>query len=520
MPVSAPEAVSISLNPARSRAEARSTCFMFEGISSGLRGALSFLNRGRLTEANVREGLRQVRQALLDADVNYEVVQAFVSRVTEQAIGEQVLKSLKPSEQVIGIVYNELVNLMGPGDPKLHIRRDGLTTIMMCGLQGSGKTTTCGKLARMLKEQGFKPLLVAADLQRPAAIEQLKVIGSQLDVPVYSEPPADSSPVKVCRNGLAEAKRRGDIKVLILDTAGRLHVDDALMSELRLIDNKLQPDMALLVTDAMTGQDAVNSAKAFNDALELDGVILTKLDGDTRGGAALSIRAVTGVPIKFIGVGEQLDRLEEFHPDRMASRILGGGDMATLLEKVQREFDQDELLRQQQKMQEGKFSLDDFRRTMSQMKGLGPMRDIMKMIPGLGGLVDQNPDLDADSDMKKIGGIIDSMTKQERLNPDVIDRARRNRIAKGSGSDPADVNKLLKDFKAMAGMMQSMANMSIRDKFKTVQQMAQGGMLDPNANLKAQKQRSKRGPEDINKARDDKKKKRKEAAKQRKKNRR
>ncbi len=493
---------------------------MFEGISSGLRGALSFLNRGRLTEGNIREGLREVRQALLEADVNYEVAQAFIQRVTEQAIGEAVLKSLKPSEQVIGIVYHELVNLMGPTDAKLQLKRDGITILMMCGLQGSGKTTTCGKLARMLKEQGYKPLLVAADLQRPAAIEQLKVIGSQLDVPVYSEPPAESSPLKVCRNGLAEAKRRGDIRVLILDTAGRLHVDDSLMDELRLIDSKLQPDSALLVCDAMTGQDAVNSAKAFNEALELDGVILTKLDGDTRGGAALSIRAVTGVPIKYIGVGEQLDRLEEFHPDRMASRILGGGDMATLLEKVQREFDQDELVRQQEKMQAGKFTLDDFRTQMRQIRKLGPLREIMKMIPGMGGLVESNPDIDADSDMGRIEAIISSMTRAERGNPDLIDRSRRNRIASGSGTDPAEVNKLLKDFKSMSGMIQGMASMGMRDRMRAVQQMAQGGLLDPNAKIAAQKQRSKRGPEDTNRARDEKKKKRKDAAKQRKKNRR
>lgn len=492
---------------------------MFESIASGLQNALSFLNRGKLTEGNIRDGLRQVRQSLLEADVNYEVVQAFISRVTEQAVGEAVMKSLRPSEQIIGIVYHELVNMMGPTETGLRLKRDGLSVLMMCGLQGSGKTTTCGKLARMLKEQGLKPMLVAADLQRPAAIEQLKVIGQQIDVPVYAEDPGKSSPVGVCRNGLNEAKRRGDIKVLILDTAGRLHVDDDLMAELRLIDNKLQPDMAMLVCDAMTGQDAVNSAKAFNEALELDGCILTKLDGDTRGGAALSIRAVTGVPIRYIGVGEQLDRLEEFHPDRMVSRILGGGDMATLLEKVQREFDQEELLRQQERMQQGKFSLDDFRKVMGQMKGLGSMGEVMKMIPGMGKLAEQNPDLDADDEMRKVGGIIDSMTKNERLNPDIIDRSRRHRIAQGSGVDPADVNKLLKDFKAMSGMMQGMASMGMRDRLRMVQQMAQGGMMNPNAQLVAQKQRSKRGPADINKARDDKKKKRKDAAKQRKKNR-
>ena len=287
---------------------------MFEAITDSIRGALSLIDRGRLTDANIRDGLRQVRQALLEADVNYEVAQQFITRVTEQAVGEQVLKSLKPSEQIVGIVYNELVNLMGPVDHSLHIKRDGISILMMCGLQGSGKTTTCGKLARMLKEQGVQPMLVAADLQRPAAIDQLKIIGEQIGVPVYSEDPAKSSPLQVCRNAVNEAKRTGNVKVIILDTAGRLHVDDELMRELELIDTKIVPDQALLVCDSMTGQDAVNSAKAFNEALELDGVILTKLDGDTRGGAALSVKAVTGVPIKFIGVGEQLDRLEEFHP--------------------------------------------------------------------------------------------------------------------------------------------------------------------------------------------------------------
>src|SRR5580700_5107523 len=301
---------------------------MFEAITDSIRGALSLIDRGRLTEANIREGLHQVRQALLEADVNYEVAQDFIKRVTDQAVGEQVLKSLRPSEQIVGIVYNELVNLMGPVDHSLQIKRDGISILMMCGLQGSGKTTTCGKLAKMLREQGVQPMLVAADLQRPAAIEQLKIIGEQVGVPVYSEDPAKSSPLQVCRNAVADAKKRGNIKVIILDTAGRLHVDDELMRELELIDSKVGPDQALLVCDAMTGQDAVRSAKAFNDALELDGVILTKLDGDTRGGAALSVKAVTGVPIKYIGVGEQLDRLEEFHPDRMASRILGGGDLA------------------------------------------------------------------------------------------------------------------------------------------------------------------------------------------------
>jgi len=494
---------------------------MFEGITQSLTDALStFRISGKLTESNIRDGMRTVRQALLEADVSYEVAQAFVTRVTEQAVGEQVLKSLRPSEQIVGIVHQELVNLMGPEEPSLHLKRDGITVLMMCGLQGSGKTTTCGKLARMLEQAERKPMLVAADLQRPAAIEQLKVIGEQIGVAVHAEDPGQTTPVKVCQNALKEAKRAGDVQVLILDTAGRLHVDDELMAELELIDNKLQPDQVLFVCDAMTGQDAVNSARAFNDALELDGVILTKLDGDTRGGAALSVRAVTGVPIKYVGVGEQLDNLEEFHPDRMAGRILGMGDVLTLVEKAQREFDEDEMEAQQQKMLEGKFTLDDFSKQLRQLGKLGPMQQVMKMIPGMGNIADLDPDMDAEGEIKRIDGIIASMTPDERANPDKIDRSRRNRIAKGSGTDPSDVNKLLKDFSAMSGMMQQMAGMGVRDRMKAVKQMADGGMFSPDANIRREKQRSKRGSTDVSSFRDKKKQQRKNARKARKRNKR
>ncbi len=493
---------------------------MFESITKSLTDALSFIDRGRLNESNIRDGLRQVRQALLEADVNYEVAQQFIDRVTEQAVGEQVLKSIKPSEQIVGIVHQELINLMGPVDHSLHLRRDGISTIMLCGLQGSGKTTTCGKLARMLKESGWKPLLVAADLQRPAAIEQLKIIGEQIDVPVYTEPPT-SSPISVCKNGLRAAKDAKEVTVVILDTAGRLHVDDELMAELELIDSKIMPHQVLLVCDAMTGQDAVNSAKAFNEALEIDGVILTKLDGDTRGGAALSVKAVTGVPIKFIGVGEQLDRIEEFHPDRMAGRLLGMGDVVSLVERAQREFDADESLAQQQKMLEGKFSLDDFQKQMRQIRKLGPMREIMKMIPGVGSMVDDNPDLEnPEEDLRHLEGIINSMTLDERLNPEKIDRSRRNRIASGSGTETADVNNLLKQFQAMSGMMQKMAGMGVGDRMRAVKDLADGGMLNPGARIQREKQRSKRGPLDALKARERKKKQRKDVRKVKKRNRR
>lgn len=494
---------------------------MFEGITENLGHALSaFRRQGKLTEANIREGMREVRQALLEADVNYEVVQDFMKRVTEQSVGEAVLKSLRPEQQIVGIVNEALIDFMGPVDHSLNIRREGVSVIMMCGLQGSGKTTTCGKLARMLKEQGHHPLLVAADLQRPAAVDQLKVIGEQLGVDVYSEPIESSTPVKVCTNAVKQARKKQDHDVVILDTAGRLHVDDELMNELKQIDNKCQPDQALLVCDSMTGQDAVNSAKAFNDELELDGVILTKLDGDTRGGAAISVKAVTGVPIKFIGVGEQLNKLEPFHPDRMAGRILGMGDVLSLVEKAHEEFDAEEMERQQEKMRKGKFTLEDFRDQMRQIKKLGSMKDIMKMIPGLGGMVDQNPDLDAEGDMARIEGIINSMTMDERTNPELIDRSRRNRIAEGCGVQPAEVNGLLKQFGQMAGVMKNMAGMGMMGRMKMMKQMSDGGLFEEGAQIAEKKQRSKRGTQDKLQLREEKKKKRKQARKQRKKNRR
>jgi len=469
---------------------------MFEGLTKGLQSALgSISGAGRLTESNIRDGMRAVRQSLLEADVSYEIAQDFVGRVTEQAVGERVLKSLRPSDEIVGIVHQELINLMGPVDSSLHLKRDGITIIMLCGLQGSGKTTTCGKLARMLKEAGRKPMLVAADLQRPAAIEQLRVIGEQIGVPVHTEEAGGNTALKVCRNGLQSAKK-ADANVLILDTAGRLHVDSDLMQELEQIDNKLQPDQVLFVCDAMTGQDAVNSAKAFNEALELNGVILTKLDGDTRGGAALSVKAVTGVPIKYIGVGEQLDRLEQFHPDRMAGRILGMGDIVSLVEKAHEQFDEEEMAVQQEKMASGKFSLTDFRDQMKTIRKMGPMKEMMKMIPGMGAMMDSNPDIDAEDDMTRIEAIINSMTPNERENPDQVDHGRRNRIAQGSGTNPSDINKLIKEFKQMSGMMKEMANMGMRDKMKAMKEMTSSAAMNPNANMKREKQRSKRGPQD------------------------
>ena len=369
----------------------------------------------------------------------------------------------------------------------------------------------------MLSEQGHKPFLVAADLQRPAAIDQLCVVGEQIGVPVHSEDPQQTTPLKVCQNGVKRAKAEGR-DVVILDTAGRLHVDDELMAELERIDSKVQPHQIMLVCDAMTGQDAVNSAKAFNEALELDGVILTKLDGDTRGGAAISVKAVTGVPIKFVGIGEQLDKIEMFHPDRMAGRILGMGDMVTLFEKAQEQMDEEELLSAQDKMAQGNFTLLDFQKQMKSIRKMGPIKQIMKMIPGMGGLTDamEGGD-DPEKDLKRVDGIINSMTAWERENPSKIDRSRRNRIAKGSGVEPSEINGLLKQFNEMSTLMKRMSGMGMSERMQAVQDIAKN--TDPSGQFKVQKQRSRRGPTDSNRARELKKKKRKDQKKARKRNR-
>ncbi len=495
---------------------------MLETITRGLSDALGNLQRGRINETNIRESMQTVKQSLLEADVSYDIVDSFIKTVTEQSLGEKVLKSLKPGEQIVGIVHQELINLMGPIDHSLHFRKSGISVIMMCGLQGSGKTTTCGKLARLLLAEGRKPMLVAADLQRPAAIEQLKTVGGQVGVPVHAEDPKGNNPVAVCQNGMNAAKKLGNIDTVILDTAGRLHIDDALMKELAQIDTRLQPDQVLLVTDAMTGQDAVRSAKAFNEALELDGVILTKLDGDTRGGAALSVKQVTGVPIKFIGVGEQLDKLEMFHPDRMASRILGMGDIISLVEKAQQQFDAEEMQLQQEKMLKGKFTLEDFQKQMKQIKKLGSMGEILKMIPGMGKMAEMMSEMNGMNPDKEIGrmeAMISSMTPEERRNPDLIDRSRRNRIARGSGTDPVEIGNLVKQFNSMAGIMQKMAGMGVRDKMRAVQELTQMGMANPQGQLMERKMRSKRGPADQKKLEQKKKDQRKQARKARKRNR-
>ena len=455
---------------------------MFESLSASLTSALASLRgRGKLTESNMREGLGAVRTALLEADVAYDVVDTFLDKVVEGAFGAKVLETLDPGQQLVGVVHQELVNLMGPVDHSLHLQAGRATVIMLCGLQGSGKTTSCAKLAKRIKEQGSGVMLVAADLQRPAAIEQLAILGRQLGVPVHT-PDGVTDPVAVCNAGVARARKEG-ISVVILDTAGRLAIDQALMDELKRIDHTVGPDQVYLVVDAMTGQDAVRSAKAFNDALELDGVIMTKLDGDARGGAALSVKSVTGVPIKFIGTGEQIEALEDFHAERMAGRILGMGDVVTLVEEAQRKFDQDEMVRQEERLRTGEFTLEDFKKMLQQTRRLGPIGKVLGMIPGMGQLKELVGDADLDKDMGRLFGIIDSMTPQERRNPGkVIDQQRRRRIATGAGVQLQEVSDLVKQFDGMSAMMKGMAGMGMRERVQQMQAM-QGQMANPGMRL-------------------------------------
>ncbi len=425
---------------------------MFENISDRLKSALNvFYKRGRLSEQNIRDGMREVRKALLEADVQFEVVKGFIKEVTEKAVGEEVLKTVQPGQMIVKIVQEELTRLMGPADPTVNYAASGPTVIMMVGLQGSGKTTTSGKLARYFHSKGRAPLLVAADVQRPAAIDQLETLGQELDIPVYAE--RGGRPAKICKRAVKEAGKTGR-NVVILDTAGRLHIDEALMAELKDIQGKVNPHEIFLVCDAMTGQDAVVSAREFNERLDLTGVVLTKMDGDARGGAALSIKKVTGKPIKFMGVGEKLDRLEEFHPDRVAGRILGMGDIVTLVEKAQDAQDQEEAQAKAEKLFAGSFSLDDFLEQMQTMKKMGPLKDLMAMIPGMKELT-QGQDLDV-SDFSRMEALIYSMTPQERARPEIIDHSRRRRIARGSGSEARDVRDLVNQFNQARKMMKQL----------------------------------------------------------------
>lgn len=430
---------------------------IFEGLAEKLQKTFQKLKgKGRLTEADVSEAMRDVRVALLEADVNFKVVKDFVAKVKERSVGQDVLESLTPGQHVIKVVNEELTDLMGGTQSKINLASKPPTVIMLVGLQGAGKTTTCAKLANLMKKQGRRPLLVAGDIYRPAAIKQLQVLGEQLGMAVFTMG-NQQSPVDIAKGALEHAHSHGN-DLVIIDTAGRLHINEELMGELKNIKASVKPHEILLVVDAMTGQDAVNVAESFNRDLGLDGVILTKLDGDTRGGAALSVKAVTGKPIKFAGMGEKLDALEPFHPDRMASRILGMGDMLSLIEKAQANVDADRAKELQQKMRKQDFNLEDFLDQLQQMKKMGPLNQLMEMIPGLGGKIPKDLKMD-EKHMVHIEAIIQSMTPQERRNPAILNSSRRKRIAAGSGLKVQDVNALLKQFEQTKQMMKQFSGM-------------------------------------------------------------
>jgi signal recognition particle subunit SRP54 len=434
---------------------------MFDALSDRFDGIFTRLrSRGRLTEKDVDEVCREIRLALLEADVNVKVVKGLIARVKERALGAEVAKSLSPAQQVIKIVHEELITTLGGDSGKLAMSPRPPTVVMLCGLQGSGKTTAAGKLARQLKSQGLGVLLVAADLQRPAAVEQLRVLGRRLDVPVYSAPDdavaeGRGDVVAVARGVHDEAARLGK-NVVIVDTAGRLQVDTALMDELRQVRDIVQPHDTLLVVDAMTGQEAVNVATAFDDAVGLDGVVLTKIDGDARGGAALSVKEVVGKPILFVGTGEKLEDFEAFHPDRMASRILGMGDVLTLIEKAEAVFDEGSAQEAEAKLRKGQFTLGDFLDQMRQVKKMGPLQNVLKLMPGIPKEL-KNAELD-DGELARVEAIICSMTLAERNDPSLINGSRRLRIARGSGTSTQEVNAMLKQFKTVQQMMRSMAS--------------------------------------------------------------
>ena len=426
---------------------------MFDTLSERLQSALGDLRKqGRLDEESISRAMREVRLALLEADVNFEVVKDFVARVRERAVGADVLKSLTPGQQVVKIVQEELTTLMGSGDSRLAFAGRPPTVILLAGLQGSGKTTAAAKLARLLRKEGRKPGLVAADLQRPAAIDQLDQLGRQIQVPVFSDERSD--PVAAATQGLERA-RAEELDTVILDTAGRLHVDEALMDELAAVRDATKPTNVLLVLDSMTGQDAVRVAEAFAERVAFDGVLLTKLDGDARGGAALSVKAVTGKPIKLVSVGERLDQLEYFHPDRMAQRILGMGDVLSLIEKAEAAVEDDEREEMERRMMQGEFTFDDFLRSYKMLRRMGPLQGVLKMIPGLGKQLEGMDDVD-ERQLARVEGIVLSMTPQERRLPHVIDGSRRKRIATGSGTTVEQVNQLLEARKQMAKMMKQL----------------------------------------------------------------
>ena len=427
---------------------------MFQSLMDKMAAALgSFKNKGKLTPADVKAGMRQIKLALLEADVNFKVVKEFVNRVSERAVGSEVLESLLPHQQVVKIVREELIAIMGEKSEKLTVSPKLPTVIMMSGLQGSGKTTHSAKLAKLLKKQGKRPVLVACDVYRPAAITQLKVVGEQVETPVFTIDDCKDV-VRIAREGVKYAEN-GAYDTVILDTAGRLHVDEELMDELKRVKAEVNPTEILLVVDAMTGQDAVNVAESFNNLLDITGVILTKLDGDTRGGAALSVRYVTGKPIKFIGVGEKLDQIEPFYPDRMASRIIGMGDVMTLIDKAEAAFDEKKAKEMEQKLRQNAFTLEDYMEQFDQLKNMGSLEQIMGMIPGMkpGALKDVNFD---DRQIDRTKAIIQSMTPKERQKPDIINASRRRRIAAGCGQTVEDVNRLLRQYEQMNKMMKQL----------------------------------------------------------------
>ncbi|WP_025092572.1 signal recognition particle protein [Bacillus safensis] len=432
----------------------------FEGLADRLQQTISKIRgKGKVSEQDVKEMMREVRLALLEADVNFKVVKDFVKKVSERAVGQEVMKSLTPGQQVIKVVKEELTELMGGEESKIAVAKKSPTVIMMVGLQGAGKTTTTGKLANLLrKKHNRKPMMVAADIYRPAAIQQLQTLGKQLDMPVFSLG-NQVSPVEIAKQAIEKAKEE-HYDYVILDTAGRLHIDEELMDELQKVKEVANPEEIFLVVDSMTGQDAVNVAKSFNEQLGLTGVVLTKLDGDTRGGAALSIRAVTNTPIKFAALGEKLDAIEPFHPERMASRILGMGDVLTLIEKAQANVDQDKAKELEQKMRTMSFTLDDFLEQLGQVRNMGPLDELIQMMPGAGKMKGlKNVQVD-EKQLNHIEAIIKSMTTQEKEQPEVINASRRKRIAKGSGTSVQEVNRLLKQFDEMKKMMKQMTNMS------------------------------------------------------------
>ncbi|ONI47421.1 signal recognition particle protein [Candidatus Epulonipiscioides saccharophilum] len=430
----------------------------FDQLSTKLQDVFKNLkSKGKLTEKDVKAALREVKLALLEADVNFKVVKSFIKSIEGRAIGEEVMSSLTPGQQVIKIVNDELVNLMGSTQSKILFASKGITPILMVGLQGAGKTTTSGKLANLIKSQGKRPLLVGCDVYRPAAIDQLKKVASQINVPVF-EMGTDVSPVEIAKEAMKYAEQN-NFDVVMIDTAGRLHIDEVLMGELKNIKSEIKPKEILLVVDAMTGQDAVNVAESFNEALGIDGVIMTKLDGDNRGGAALSVKAVTNKPIKYVGMGEKLSELEPFYPDRMASRILGMGDMLTLIEKAQQTFDEEKSRELEAKIRKAEFDFNDFLEQMKQVKNMGPIGDLLNMIPGMNKAKLGDVSVD-EKQIARIEAIVLSMTKEERQNPNILNLSRKKRIARGSGCDIAEVNRLVKQFDQMRTMMKQFSGMT------------------------------------------------------------